>query len=75
MYKNTECPFKVGDYVRFCPSERTIGWYMDIERAGGLKIGAIGKITRISKNMYLYFDKDSGGLPWTEYQAVEKEAL
>lgn len=65
-----ECPYVVGDVVRFCPSERTRGHYQDVERFG-LKVGEEAKIKSIEDGIYLKFD-EGGGWPWTEFELVRK---
>ena len=61
-----DCPFKIGDCVRFTPSKRTIGWYQDIERFG-VKIGETLEIERIKDDKYLYFESDKGGWHWEDF--------
>jgi|GEM_PF-1606606 len=69
MKMKSNCPFKVGDRVRFTPSTRTKGLYQDIERFG-IREGEVLKITEIRDGMYLYFGSNRGGWPWTEFTAV-----
>lgn len=64
-----ECPFKVGDRVRFTPSERTKGLYQNIERFG-IREGEVLIIRKIKKGVYLYFDHQKGGWPWIEFTHV-----
>jgi len=61
-----QCPFQVGDSVRFTPSERTLGHYQDIERLG-VKPDAVLTIAEIREGCYLYFAYGAGGWPWTEF--------
>lgn len=68
----SECPFSVGDIVRFCPSDRTRGWYQDIE-AFGVKIGQEIEIKRIKDGVYLYFENEAGGWPWDEFELVREK--
>ena len=70
MNQALQCPFKVGDIVRFTPQERTIGHYQDIERFA-VKIGQELPIKSIKENMYLYFENDGGGWPWNEFTLVK----
>lgn len=65
------CPFKIGDVVKFTPSERTLGWHQDIERFG-LKQNETAEIKRIKDYKYLYFENDKGGFHWQEYSQDEK---
>jgi hypothetical protein len=65
-----KCPFKIGDTVRFTPSERTKGLYQDIERFG-LKVNEERQITNIKEDTYLYF-QEAGGMPWNEFTLVRK---
>lgn len=65
------CPFKVGDKVKFTPSERTKGLYQDIERFG-LRVGEVGTIMEIKDGIYLYFGSNKGGWPWNEFALVEE---
>jgi hypothetical protein len=67
------CPFKVGEYVRFTPSERTAGLYQDIERFG-VAVGKVYRIKSIKDGVYLYFDAKKGGWPWNEFTAVYEKA-
>jgi hypothetical protein len=64
-----QCPFAVGDVVRFTPSERTRGHYQNIE-GRGLTIGQEATITRIKDDTYLYFIGNVGGWPWNEFTLV-----
>lgn len=66
------CPYKVGDVVRFTPSERTKGLYQDIERFG-MGVGEEAIIRDVREGVYLYFDHGAGGFPWNEYTLVETE--
>jgi len=61
-----ECPFKVGDVVKFTPSERTRNLYQNIERFG-LSIEQTVVIREIRDGIYLYFDNGAGGFPWNEF--------
>ena len=69
---DTDCPFIVGDTVRFAPSKRTLGLYVDIDRFG-ISNGEIGIIKRISDEAYIYFDKDRGGWHWQEFELVKED--
>ena len=64
--RNSQCPFLVGDSVRFTPSERTLGHYQDIERFG-VKPGQVLAIAEIRDGCFLYFASGTGGWPWTEF--------
>ena len=66
----TECPFKVGDIVRFTPSERTTAHYQDIERFG-VRVGEVRTVREIRDGTYLYFENGAGGWPWNEFSKVE----
>jgi hypothetical protein len=70
---SNECPFGIGDTVRFTPSPRTRGLYQDIARFG-LGIGEEAVIREIREGTYLYFDSGAGGFPWNEYTLVRKAA-
>ena len=61
-----QCPFQVGDSVRFTPSKRTLGQYQDIERFG-ITPDAVLTVTEIREGCYLYFAQGAGGWPWTEF--------
>jgi hypothetical protein len=64
-----ECRFKIGDFVVFCPDERTVGWsYPTFDRVK-LKPGDSGTVTRIERGMYLYLDGDRGGFHWQCFRA------
>jgi hypothetical protein len=67
--KQTKCPFVVGDFVKFTPSERTLGLYQNVERFG-VHIGEICKIESIKDGIYLYFGPGKGGWPWNEFTLV-----
>ena len=56
---STECPFAIGDWVRFSPSARTLALYQDVE-AFGVKIGEAVQITEIRDGCYLYFASGGG---------------
>jgi hypothetical protein len=68
--KPQECPFKVGDYVRFTPSKRTRGLYQDVERFG-VRVGHVYRIHDIKDGLYLYFYTGRGGWPWTEFTSAK----
>ncbi|MFC1863941.1 hypothetical protein ACFL1Z_08330 [Thermodesulfobacteriota bacterium] len=65
-----KCPFKIGDKVKFTPSERTKGQYQDIEGMG-ISIGEIITIADIKDDGYLYNINGKGGWPWSEWKAVK----
>ena len=67
--KPISCPFAVGDWVKFAPSERTRGHYQDIE-SFGVPVGAVLPIAEIREDCYLYFASGIGGWPWNEFTAV-----
>ncbi len=65
-----KCPFKIGDRVRFCPDERTIGWtYATFDRVR-LKPGDTGTVTRIEGGQYLFLDDERGGFHWECFAAA-----
>ena len=64
-----QCPFSIGDLVRFTPSQRTVGHYQDIERFG-VRINQELVIVEIKDGVYLYFDNGAGGWPWNEFELV-----
>lgn len=68
----SQCPFSIGDFVRFTPSERTKGLYQDIGRFG-VQLNETVIIRRISEGTYLYFDEGRGGFPWSEFTRVDTE--
>lgn len=68
---NKTCPFRIGDLVRFTPSERTKGLYQDVETFG-VRVGEVYRVTKIQEGMYLYFVRGKGGWPWTEFTLVEQ---
>lgn len=70
--KSTHCPYQIGDYVRFTPSERTSGLYQDLERFG-VAPEKVYQIKSIKDGLYLYFDGMKGGWPWNEFTAVSLE--
>jgi len=67
----SECPFVIGDVVRFTPSERTLGHYQNIE-GFGIKVGEDAEVTSIKDGVYLYFGDQKGGWPWNEFTLVRK---
>ena len=67
--KQEHCPFKVGDHVRFTPSQRTSGLYQDLERFG-VAVGKVYQIKAVKDGLYLYFAGAKGGWPWNEFTAV-----
>lgn len=70
MSQSAVCPYKVGDLVGFCPSERTRGHYQDVE-GFGLRVGEVAEIKSIKDGIYLYFEQ-GGGWPWTEFEPANK---
>jgi hypothetical protein len=64
------CPFKIGDKVKFAPSERTQGLYQNIEGMG-VSIGEVIIIGQIKDNCYLFTENGKGGWPWNEWEAVK----
>jgi hypothetical protein len=71
MTETLQCPFAVGDVVRFSPSERTRNHYQDIGTLG-VKPDQELEIKSIKDRMYLYFDGGIGGWPWNEFTLVSK---
>lgn len=67
----SECPFRVGDLVRFVPSARTRGLYQNIEETRGVKLDEVNAIREIREGTYLYFDGGRGGWPWNEFETAE----
>jgi hypothetical protein len=67
---SSPCPFRVGQLVRFTPSERTRGLYQSIE-GFGVEPGAEQPITEIRDGVFLYFAGGSGGWPWNEFTSAE----
>lgn len=67
------CPFKIGDFVKFAPKQRTIDHYQDISRFG-VNLGDVVQIASIKDGVYLYFQNGSGGWPWNEFEAVSQQA-
>lgn len=70
--KTPACPFRVGDRVRFSPSERTRGLYQDIS-SFGIDIGEEATIREIKDGIYLYFDNGVGGWPWNEFELAKDD--
>jgi len=69
----SKCPFKLGDKVKFVPSERTKGWHQHSFERLGLKPGQVGQIEEIRENTYIYIDKEKkGGFPWTDFRKVDE---
>ena len=68
MKKN--CPFKIGEKIRFKPSKRTQGLYQDIEGMG-VSIGEVIIVGTIKDNCYIYSQDGKGGWPWTEWESVK----
>ena len=66
-------PFKIGDQVRFEPSERAVGWSWSSFDRVRLHPGDSGIVTRIDKNDYLYLDDDRGGFRWECFGLVEPQ--
>ena len=63
-------PFKVGDRVCFQPNERTIGWSWSSFDRVRLEPGAVGTVSRVQDEQYLYLDDDRGGFHWECFQSV-----
>jgi hypothetical protein len=66
----SQCPFVVGELVRFTPSERTRGLYQGIE-GFGIQPGDAQPIAEIRNGCYIYFANGAGGWPWNEFTRVE----
>ena len=65
-----DCPYKVGDKVRFSPSDRTKGLYQNINK-GQVQEGEVMIIKEIKDQCYLYGEGGKGGWPWNEWERVE----
>ncbi len=70
--KQEKCPFKIGDKVKFNPSDHCKGWHQESFKRLGIHPGYIGKVTRIEKEMFIYLDDNKGGLHWIEFKKVGK---
>lgn len=68
------CPFVVGDIVKFTPSERTCGWYPNIE-SRGIKVGEELEVKGIQQDTYLYFEGRGAEWPWNEFTLVHKNKV
>jgi hypothetical protein len=66
------CPFRVGQRVRFTPTERTKGLYQSIE-SFGVEIGELVVIEEIKEGTYVYCHGGKGGWPWNEWSAENEE--
>jgi hypothetical protein len=58
-----ECPFKIGDRVRFAPNAHSFGWAWSSFDRLRLHPGDIGIVTRIESDALL-IDDDRGGFHW-----------
>ena len=67
---SSSCPFRVGQLVRFTPTERTRGLYQSIG-GFGLEPGDVQPIAEIREGVYLYFADGTGGWPWNEFSSAE----
>lgn len=65
------CPFVIGDVVRFTPSSRALR-QQDSITAFRVEPGQELAITKIGDGLYLFFADDAGGWPWNEYTLVKK---
>jgi hypothetical protein len=55
--------------VVFAPSERTRGLYQDLA-SFGITPGSSLMVTEIREGVYLYFQNDVGGWPWSEFRSL-----
>jgi len=70
--KNIKCPFKIGDRVKFSPSDHCKGWHQESFDRLRIHPGYAGIITKIEKDIYLYLDDGRGGFPWIEFKKSKK---
>jgi hypothetical protein len=77
-----KCPFKVGDKVRFTPSQRTINrWSFDIGPKPG-KVYLVKKITNdiwvfVSQqipSMWIFLGRDTHGYYWKDYTFIKHKS-
>lgn len=74
-FKSTHCPFRVGQLVRYSPSDR--GYGEDVMFDGRLKIGGIYSIVEIQDKDYVLvegYNHPGGGLYWSEFQEVPDDS-
>ena len=70
MPERNQCPFAVGDLVRFTPTDRTRGHYQNID-GYGIAVGEVKRIEAIRDDTYLYFANGAGGWPWKEFTRAD----
>ena len=63
-----KCPFKIGDSVKFIPSERFKCWHQESFYRLNIYPGYIGKVTKIEKDTFIYLDGNKGGFHWIEFK-------
>jgi hypothetical protein len=70
MTSQQECPFRVGDRVRFSPNAHASGWSWPRFDTVRLHPGDIGTVTRIEGDTYLYLDNGRGGFHWECFERL-----
>jgi hypothetical protein len=67
----TECPFRIGDQLRFVPDVHAEGWsWPNFERVR-LKPEDTGTVTRIEKGQFIFLDDNRGGFHWECFRKEE----
>lgn len=69
--KDIKCPYKIGDKVKFEPSEHCKGWHQESFDRLRIYPGYIGKITKIEKDLFIFLDDNRGGFHWIEFKKAE----
>jgi hypothetical protein len=66
-----KCPYKIGDKVRFKPSQHSTGWTPHRE-TWGLVDDEAYKILDIQNGVYLYVSENqSNGWHWKDFEIVD----
>jgi len=66
-----KCPYKIGDKVRFIPSQHSKGWTPHRD-TWGLVDNEIYKILDIKDDVYLYvLHNQSNGWHWKDFEIIE----
>lgn len=71
---SSTCPFKIGDIVRFSPSDYALAKLSALELYGILP-NAIGQVVRIEHGRYVYLENSAPGmgLDWEMFVLIERK--
>jgi hypothetical protein len=55
------CPFKIGDVVKFTPTNYDLA-KLSVMELYGIKPGEMGKIVKVENDRYVYLEKSTPGM-------------